>query len=463
MKKLLFIALLFLPFTCQASLVPSHSSSVGTLSQGLVGWWTFDGQDLIKNVADRSGNGNTGYLQNFGATSSAVVVGKMGQALQFNGINNYLTGTSAVTTYPFTVNIWFKATNPVALTDIFSLGNSGTASPYCVIGWDSNKYLYSQIRGDDGSSSATLTTNSMAYNDGKWHMATLIIASLNDERLIIDNGTPITKSNSLGTSITFNRQTAGALGRTSFTAFAKVSADDIRIYNRALSASEILELYNQTKINYSASVGTLNQGLIGWWTFDGNNLIQNVTDRSGNNNNGFLQNVTATSSKVVPGKIGQGFDFTANNTAVKVGTTDFIGTGDATFCAWIYQKSAASNDTAIYNGKFQFIQTTSNRWYFSNDGVTTLITPVSTIVLNRWDFYCATRSGTDGNIYQNGMNIKSGAAGTPTSGTTAVYIGNNSGSTHSLGGYMDDVRLYGRALSALEIQQLYNAGKGVRI
>ncbi|MFC1721275.1 hypothetical protein ACFL0K_03425, partial [Patescibacteria group bacterium] len=32
------------------------------LSDGLVGHWTFDGPDMVSNVADVSGQGNTGYL-----------------------------------------------------------------------------------------------------------------------------------------------------------------------------------------------------------------------------------------------------------------------------------------------------------------------------------------------------------------------------------------------------------------
>lgn len=51
------------------------------LERGLVGHWTFDGEDLIENAADRSGQGNTGYLEGF--TSTTTAPGRIGQALEF--------------------------------------------------------------------------------------------------------------------------------------------------------------------------------------------------------------------------------------------------------------------------------------------------------------------------------------------------------------------------------------------
>jgi hypothetical protein len=58
-------------------------------SIGMVGHWTFDGKDMIKNVADSSGQGNNGYLV-AAATSSQQVAGVMGQALKFNGTTQYV-------------------------------------------------------------------------------------------------------------------------------------------------------------------------------------------------------------------------------------------------------------------------------------------------------------------------------------------------------------------------------------
>jgi Concanavalin A-like lectin/glucanases superfamily len=57
-------------------------------ANGLVGHWTFDGADVTDKVYDRSGQGNNGYW-NGSATSSAKTIGKLGQALNFNGTTNF--------------------------------------------------------------------------------------------------------------------------------------------------------------------------------------------------------------------------------------------------------------------------------------------------------------------------------------------------------------------------------------
>jgi hypothetical protein len=92
-----------------------------SLAQGLVGYWTFDGKDMAgamgitsaRTAYDRSGNGNNGKYWN--ATNTPAVNGKLGQALGFDGSDDYVTlppatknpvsGGTAVT-----ISAWFKGT-----------------------------------------------------------------------------------------------------------------------------------------------------------------------------------------------------------------------------------------------------------------------------------------------------------------------------------------------------------------
>ena len=70
----------------QASFIVQAPRSLG-LTNGLVGWWTFDGKDISGVQAyDRSGQGNRGTL-----TSGPVsAIGKIGQGLSFDGVNDYV-------------------------------------------------------------------------------------------------------------------------------------------------------------------------------------------------------------------------------------------------------------------------------------------------------------------------------------------------------------------------------------
>jgi hypothetical protein len=88
MRSLHFIAIVVLAPTlwlvshdAQASLIVNAPRPIG-LTNGLVGWWTFDGKDISGvQTYDGSGNGNRGIL-----TSGPVqTIGKIGQGLQFDG------------------------------------------------------------------------------------------------------------------------------------------------------------------------------------------------------------------------------------------------------------------------------------------------------------------------------------------------------------------------------------------
>jgi hypothetical protein len=63
----------------------AHSNVI--ISNGLVGYWTFDGGSIdwhTNTVRDMSGQGNTGTLVSM-STSSSPTPGKIGQALNFDG------------------------------------------------------------------------------------------------------------------------------------------------------------------------------------------------------------------------------------------------------------------------------------------------------------------------------------------------------------------------------------------
>ncbi len=63
--------------------------------------------------------------------------------------------------------------------------------------------------------------------------------------------------------------------------------DDVRIYNRSLSAAEVADLYSQGATQTQASSAnldnetTLGNGLVGLWTFDGPDTTDKIYDRSG--------------------------------------------------------------------------------------------------------------------------------------------------------------------------------------
>ena len=99
--------------------------------------------------------------------------------------------------------------------------------------------------------------------------------------------------------------------------------DEVRVYNRALSATEIAKLYGSGAVKVGASSvalqqgSTLANGLVGHWTFDSPDTRTTITDRSGQGNNGYFIG-GATSSAKTNGKLGQALRFD--------GVDDFVAT-----------------------------------------------------------------------------------------------------------------------------------------
>ncbi|MFC1756467.1 hypothetical protein ACFLY1_00770, partial [Patescibacteria group bacterium] len=87
-----------------------NSSQETKLADGLVGYWTFDGNHMdwsqsTAEARDQSGNNYHGNV--IGSTSS--IDGKVGQALNFNGNGDYVTLSSSMSSYnDFTVSAWVK-------------------------------------------------------------------------------------------------------------------------------------------------------------------------------------------------------------------------------------------------------------------------------------------------------------------------------------------------------------------
>jgi hypothetical protein len=241
--------------------------------------------------------------------------------------------------------------------------------------------------------------------------------------------------------------------------------DDVRIYNRILSASEVTQLYNigASKMAVSRTLSPLKSGLVGWWTFDGPNMVNNVTDSSGQGNTGFMNGFTSTSSAQIPGKIGQALSFDGVNSRVLTGS-DFIGTSDVTVTAWIFPRSSGGSALGeiINNGKFLFYtRGSSQNLAFKAQDSTLSQSANNSITYGTWQFVSVTRSGTTVNLYVNG--VLSGTANqtndAPLAGSTNVFIGNRNGNAEGFDGYIDDLRVYNRVLSTSEVSQLYNLGR----
>ena len=218
-----------------------NQSQNNKLTNGLVGYWTFNGQDTLTTIADVSGQSNHGYFIG-GATSTAKVVGKVGQALNFNGSTDYMRVTSPYYTFgtEITVATWakFDNWNYVLSQAEFNVDAMGTN----VWLWHaSNGGFIWYVNDNETWRNVTLST----LSTGKWyHLAT--VADTTSTRIYVDgvltaSGPGISSSikNVPTSEIGTNDIRYGGVGRPPHDGVL----DEVRVYNRAISAAEIKQLY----------------------------------------------------------------------------------------------------------------------------------------------------------------------------------------------------------------------------
>ena len=444
-----------------------------SVTNGLVGHWTFDGPHLTNTTAIDVAGSNDG-------TRNGTVArpGRIGQALEFDGVSDYIlidSNSLIPTNDDFTIAFW-------ADTNVTPNGDHRVAIGTGPTSGERN-YIY------------TTTTFGAANNQLRvWFGAEMLVGSdlrgagwkhivvkregdnwtLYEDADVIDTATvsgsiPSHSETEIGGGSVDNRFHSGSL-------------DDVRIYNRALSESEIGNIYTATKpspLNVSPT-GALTDGLVGHWTFAGPDVDgTTVYDVTGNEGDVSIAN----NARPAIGIMGQGFSFNGN-TSDHLHANDpsealVVGTDDWSVATWI--------KTSGYHGS-------NNHSGVITSGASSNSTPGWAFLLldnNRLRFRLY-MGDEENHISQNSASISGGFANNEwrhigvtvkRDGDLIFYLDGEVVSSHDFSalnnfdipagtslriarwagwyfnGDMDDVRVYNRVLSADEITRLYNMGR----
>jgi hypothetical protein len=222
---------------------PADSNKV-TLQSGLAGYWPLD--DTTTNwttntTQDVSGHGHTGLLIGMSPTKSPTT-GKIGQALKFNGSTSYIiAGTNPIMgTGRFTIAGWIKNKTTSADYGIAAMIGNCNLNSMAFIGY----VTLAQVGWSNSIGGGIYGINyGSGFTDANWHHVVFTFSggASGTATLYVDGVsrasgtmTPSLESNVImmgkcNTGPSFPYQ--GAL-------------DDVRIYDRAISAQEIAQLYS---------------------------------------------------------------------------------------------------------------------------------------------------------------------------------------------------------------------------
>jgi chitodextrinase len=246
---------------------------------GPLALYTFD-----NTPNDTSGNSYNGTLIN----SPTYVAGKIGQAIQFNGTSQYMTNaTFPWTTGPATVAFWVKTPGGTQ-GGAFGVGGQtnpnrfGSHAPYS----DNTLYFdYGDIAG-----TGRVSVDFTPYLNQWTHVALVSGGNGGTFKGIYLNGTLASSgTTSDGPNISLTGIDIGRWNLAGTSYYQTGAIDDFRLYNRALSASEVQALYtaggatdtispttptnltatpvSTSQINLSWTASTDNVGVVGYKVF----------------------------------------------------------------------------------------------------------------------------------------------------------------------------------------------------
>ncbi|MCX5633120.1 MAG: LamG domain-containing protein [Phycisphaerae bacterium] len=223
---------------------------------GLVGWWKLDETSGL-TAADGSGSGNNGTLVN----GPSWTTGQIGGSLVFDGSDDYVNlGTGSSLNFgssaPFTVAAWVKTTENYGMIVSFRSSTDGGPVIDLAVGKDDvdedNGKAMILVRQNGGSGGYAKLKGNSSMNDGQWHHIVGVRGSGSTIELFLDGVSQGTDSGSQsGGAITTNLRAIGSERRwvsdgygTADQRYLAGTIDDVRIYNRVLTAAEIAQLAN---------------------------------------------------------------------------------------------------------------------------------------------------------------------------------------------------------------------------
>ena len=217
-------------------------------TNGLVGWWGFNG-----NAQDVSGNGNHGTVN--GATLTTDRFGNQNGAYSFDGVDDFISVSECVqiplSSNNRTCSFWIKSNiidNPPN-RDILNWGNYQTNQRFGFTMYSGLTYFCAQNNDFYGS---------VFVGDNRWKFITLTydgqFVSIYVNGLL--DGGQFRNLNTVGDTIVIGSSPLFHPGATYFDGLI----DDIGIWNRALSQQEISNLYQNCQVSITTQPSSQTTG-----------------------------------------------------------------------------------------------------------------------------------------------------------------------------------------------------------
>ena len=355
----------------------------------------------------------------------------------FNGSSDYIDLTTQVLGEDHTVSFWATGGNDAAmLSSSNPWGNYIKYTNSWVIVYSVNNYNFYDY----------------TMNFGTWYYITVV--TIGDDVKVYIDGQELNKSidNISGTGDSFEFRYIGA--RSDLTVFYDGSISDLKIYDSALTVSQIGDLYQGKQVGSPVLDMPLKSG---------------PKDLSGNDNDGIVTGATLVGEAA-------SFDGTDDYISITTDTLDDLPSDDFSVSAWAkFDVLGVNTEHRIFNKR-----QSAEGWFFEHTGyggsgqISMFVdytgtnantkSSVGSVVVDTWYHLVGVFDSSLGSskVYINGVedssSVVDGTGSLLSDATKDLLIGVDAVGGNNMDGYVSDARIYSRTLSDDEIEALYNNG-----
>ena len=401
-------------------------------------------------IYDLSGNGKTSYF-----TNGTFYQNYQKGVVLVDGNNDYISTPIFNLTSPVTVSAWVKNVSDDA--PVFSASGDG-------VNYGNNEVIH-YFSGKSiliaGNPTAGKYFQLPQLNLNQWSHLVMTRDASNNMSVYLNGVGSTSNTQSYSNTLQMNQ-----IGR--YSAFTNIynpkgSIGEVKIYNRALSASEVLQNYNASRKKYIPEENIVKNGLV--LNID----AANPSSYAGSGNTSFDLSGFGNTATLVNGT---GFGTTGGGMFVFDGSNDYIDipsitsiTGNFTVAVWFFTTATTDAnfkrlvDLNYATGFWLGRQTNTNNW---GGGIIESNEPYGIylpLTNGQWHYLVSIRSGSTHILYGDGVsNTISNTVSTGNLSASSLLIAKQpEGGGTFLNGNISQVQLYNRALSATEVMQNFNA------
>ena len=283
-----------------------------------------------KSTTDIFDDGSGVALYEFeeGAKDTGGVSGYIGNGGMFNGSSSYILLNKINSTYftptAYAVSAWFKtSSNNISIFSTDAGGNPISSRTRIHI--NSNGYIeYEPF------TISNKITSSITVNDNNWHFVAVSTDSSGNTALYVDNQSPVTGT---GGSINFRSETW--IGCTDTAVYSTITRnnffngkiDQVRIFSKAISSSEVTTLNNETAASTTKSTTDI---------FDDGSGVALYELEGNANDSGIDYGTDAIDS-------GQSAVFNGSNGVIDLGSNLGLANNSFSFSFWVANKKTTNS------------------------------------------------------------------------------------------------------------------------